>query len=60
MTENNEIGRLWDNLIIYEIATENELQLVTSINGYNLETLEDVLYCRTGYRSWDQYSESEL
>ena len=60
MTENNEIGRLWDNLIIYGIATENELQLITSINGYNLETLEDVLYCRTGYRSWDQYSESEL
>lgn len=54
MTENNEIGRLWDNLIIYEIATENELQLITSINGYNLETLEDVLYCRTGYRSRDQ------
>ena len=57
MTENNEIGRLWDNLIIYEIATENELQLITSINGYNLETLEDVLYCRTGYRSRDQYIE---
>jgi len=56
----NEKETLWENLINYGIATENELQLITSINGYNLETLEDVLYCRTGYRSWDQYKESEL
>ena len=45
---------------MYGIATENELQLITDINGYDLETLEDVLYARTGYRSWDQYKESEL
>ena len=50
----NELTTLWDNLIAYEIATEEELQLITSINGYNLEALEDVLYVRTGYRSRDQ------
>ena len=50
---NTELETLWDNLITYEIATENELQLITDINGYTLETLEDVLYARTGYRSWD-------
>lgn len=50
----NELATLWDNLITYEIATEEELQLITSINGYNLESLEDVLYVRTGYRSRDQ------
>ena len=50
----NELTTLWDNLITYEIATEEELQLITSINGYNLEALEDVLYVRTGYRSRDQ------
>ena len=35
----NELTTLWDNLIAYEIATEEELQLITSINGYNLEAL---------------------
>lgn len=54
--KDNELEALWDNLITYEIATEEELQLITTINGYNLETLEDVLYVRTGYRSWDQWS----
>ena len=58
--KDNELEALWDNLITYEIATEEELQLITDINGYNLEALEDVLYARTGYRSWDQYKESEL
>jgi hypothetical protein len=58
--KDNELEALWDNLTMYEIATENELQLITDINGYNLEALEDVLYARTGYRSWDQYKESEL
>lgn len=52
--KDNELEALWDNLITYEIATEEELQLITSINGYNLESLEDVLYVRTGYRSRDQ------
>lgn len=32
------------------IATQAELQLVTDINGYSLDTLSDVLYARTGDR----------
>ena len=42
------------------IATEEELRLVTSINGYNEETFCDVLYVRTGYRSFDQLEWEEL
>ena len=53
-------SELWDNLIEYEIATEAELQLVTCINGYTVSTLNDILYARIGYRSWDQFAESEL
>lgn len=40
----------WDFLIEHEVATEQELQLVTSLMGYKYETLDDILYCRTGYR----------
>ena len=57
--KDNELETLRDNLVMYEIATESELQLITDINGYNLETLEDVLYARTGYRSRDQFKDYE-
>ena len=42
---------LWDYLLETQLATEEELQLVTSINGFSLETLESILYARTAYRS---------
>ena len=54
-----QINELWDYLTETETATENELALVTSINGHNLETLESVLYCRTGYRSLEQIQDCE-
>ena len=44
----------WEYLVETGIATEEELQLVTCINGYKLETLEEVLYARTACRSFDQ------
>ena len=50
---------LWDYLLETQLATEEELQLVTSINGFSLETLESVLYVRTAYRSLDQIKEME-
>jgi hypothetical protein len=50
-----KIETLWDNLVDYSIATGEELQLVTKINGYSENSLNDVLYVRTGYRSWEQY-----
>lgn len=48
------ITEMWDYLANAGIATDNELQLVTDINGYNEETMCDVLYARTGYRNFDQ------
>jgi hypothetical protein len=50
-----KIETLWRNLVDYSIATEEELQLVTKINGYSENSLNDVLYVRTAYRSWEQY-----
>jgi len=57
---NTETNTLFDFLTDMGIATENELVLITKINGYKLETLESVLYVRTGYRSLDQFTECEL
>lgn len=48
---------LWDYLVDNGIVSEETLKVVTSINGYNLDTLEDVLYATTGYRSLSQIEE---
>ena len=54
-----DLSKLWDNIIEYSIATEEELQLITSINGYNETTLNDVIYVRTGYHTIDDYIRCE-
>ena len=51
-----DIAKLWDLIVEYGVATEEELQLITSINGYSLEALIDVIYARTGY-SIEQFLE---
>lgn len=35
-------------------VSEEALDLVTDINGYTVETLNDVLFTRFGYHSLDQ------
>jgi hypothetical protein len=52
-------NEIWEYIIEHEIATEEELQLITDINGYKEETLNDVLYARTGYRNIEQLIEEE-
>ena len=47
------IESAWDTLLEMGVS-EQTLQIVTSINGYNIETLEDVLYAHVGYHSFDQ------
>jgi len=53
------IEEAWDTLVDLGIATEEELQLVTAINGYNMETLESVLFARTACRDFEQMEEME-
>lgn len=50
---------LWDYLIEQCVATEDELQLITNINGFSVETLNDVIYARTGYRDYYQLADIE-
>ena len=50
----------WDFILEYGIANEEELKLVTNINGYNLETLNDIIYVRSGYEDMEQYIEMEI
>tara|TARA_R100000329_G_scaffold142446_1_gene125890 strand:+ start:273 stop:521 length:249 start_codon:yes stop_codon:yes gene_type:complete len=48
---------LWDYMLFHEIATEDELMLVTNINGFRLDVLESILYARTGFHDLKQYKE---
>lgn len=50
-----ELVSLWDYMVEQGIATDDELRLVTSIDGMNIDTLNSVLYVRTGYRDIKQY-----
>ena len=49
-----KVDEVWDLLIEYGVATQEELELVTYINGYNIDTLNDIIYARTGYRDIEQ------
>ena len=50
---------IYDYLIDYGIATEEEISLVCSINGTNEDSLNSILYSRTGYRDIEQIKEEE-
>ena len=51
------IEEMWDVLIEDGIATADELNLVTDLMGYREDVLESVLYARTGYRDFPQFTE---
>ena len=53
------MNKLWDYLLECEIATQEEINLVTAINGTNLDSFESILYARTGYRSLEQILDCE-
>jgi hypothetical protein len=52
----DKVGNLWDKLIELGIS-EDTLQIITNINGYNENTLNNVLYARFGYRDLEQMEE---
>ena len=45
---------IFNYLVDNYIATKDEIRLVTCINGYTADTLNNILYARTGYRSVEQ------
>lgn len=48
-----DLDEMWDRLLELGVS-EQTLQIVTSINGYNRETMTDILYAHTGYRTFKQ------
>ena len=54
---NKTIEQIWDLLIDYNVATQDELDLVTSIDGYSIDTLNSIIYARTAYQNIEQLME---
>lgn len=50
---------LYDFIVDNELATENEIQLVTNINGWNEDALNDIVWARTEYHDAKQCVECE-
>ena len=49
---------VWHMLVdTFNIATNEELELITNINGLNIEALNEVIYVRTGYHDIEQLME---
>lgn len=59
MFEEREMFNLWDYMTFCGIATDEEIGLATALCGRSIETLERVLYIKTGYRSLEQIREEE-
>lgn len=54
-----ELNIIYDSIIDYNIATAEEISLVTTITGWNKESLNDIIMVRTGYHNIEQYKEME-
>jgi len=52
---NETAGELWDWIAEYGIATDEEIQLVSDICGNTVETMNNIIYARTGCRDKRQY-----
>ena len=50
----DRIDAIWSVLIGYGYFTEEELKLITNINGYNEHTLNDCMHVRYGYNDIEQ------
>lgn len=47
------IEAMWQTLLEMGVSEET-LQTVTDINGYNKKSMTDILYSRFGYNDFDQ------
>lgn len=56
----DRIDEIYDYLVDYNVATEDEICLLFNINGRSIDTLNSILYARTGLRSFEQWRKIEL
>lgn len=55
----NDVNEVYNHLVDNHYFTSEELNLITNINGYTVDTLNDCLYSKYGYRDLEQLLEEE-
>ena len=50
-----DINYYYQQLIDSGIATESEVELVCNINGFSMDTLNDILYAKVGCNDVEDY-----
>lgn len=53
----DDVNVVWDELLERDLFTNDELQLLTNINGFNIETLNEAIFARYGFRDLQQMLE---
>ena len=56
----DRIDEIYDYLVDYKVATEDEICLLFNINGRNIDTLNSILYARTEFRTFEQWHEIKV
>jgi hypothetical protein len=54
-----QTNKTYNYLLDNELFTKAELDLITNINGYNLETLNNAIYSRYGFHDIEQLQEEQ-
>lgn len=49
-----DVYDIWNYLVEYGVATEEEIQLVVDINGQSEKTMNDIIFARTGFNNIEQ------
>ena len=57
MNTQAQLNKMYDTILELELCTVEELELVTSINGFNEQAMNDLVYVPAGYQTLDQYVE---
>jgi len=46
---------MWEKIVEYEIATNEEIGLVVDVAGFKVDTLNEIVYSRTEFETLDEY-----
>lgn len=61
MTYDERLLKMWESLMDDFGVSEEAIELVTNINGYNEQAMYDILYCSAGENvfPWEDEDEDE-
>jgi hypothetical protein len=56
-SQNAIYQHLWDYLLDYKIATDEEIETLTKQHGWSIQLLQTILYLKTGCQTFNEHIE---